>query len=152
MEEKRSKFDINSCDIIDSKKLQQDYSDRNKDLIDLKHSYAKLKKLLTDKTTELAHAFRRCEHYEAEQKRLRARVEELKKDLANIQDEVDCANNSVRKLRHVNEDLSEQLEIYKKKCQKFNILESQAPDVVSEIRNDSGRRCQNSKRTNRGKN
>lgn len=53
---------------------------------------------------------RRSEQYEAEVKRVRARVEELKKELAAVQDEVDAATNSVRKLQRANEDLLEQLE------------------------------------------
>lgn len=53
---------------------------------------------------------RRSEQYEAEVKRVRARVEELKKELAAAQDEVDAATNSVRKLQRANEDLLEQLE------------------------------------------
>lgn len=53
---------------------------------------------------------RRSEQYEAEVKRVRARVEELKKELATAQDEVDAATNTVRKLQQTNEDLIEQLE------------------------------------------
>ena len=53
---------------------------------------------------------KRSEQYEAEVKRVRARVEELKKELAAVQDEVDAATNSVRKLQRANEDLLEQLE------------------------------------------
>lgn len=52
----------------------------------------------------------RSEQYEAEVKRVRTRVEELKKELAVAQDEVDAATNSVRKLQRANEDLLQQLE------------------------------------------
>lgn len=69
-----------------------------------------MKKSLEEKTTELSHAMRRSEQYEAEVKRVRARVEELKKELAAVQDELDTATNSVRKLQRANEDLLEQLE------------------------------------------
>lgn len=65
---------------------------------------------MEEKTTELSHAMRRSEQYKAEVKRVRARVEELKKELAAVQDEVDAATNSVRKLQRANEDLLEQLE------------------------------------------
>lgn len=68
-----------------------------------------MKKSLEEKTTELSHAMRRSEQYEAEVKRVRARVEELKKELAAVQDELDTATNSVRKLQRANEDLLEQL-------------------------------------------
>ena len=66
------------------------------ELSSLKHSHNKLKKILQDKTTELAHAARRAEQYEAEVKRLRGRVEELKRDLAVAEDEVDAASNNIR--------------------------------------------------------
>ena len=69
-----------------------------------------MKKSLEEKTTELSHAMRRSEQYEAEVKRVRARVEELKKELAAVQDELDTATNSIRKLQRANEDLLEQLE------------------------------------------
>ncbi|KAL0108409.1 hypothetical protein PUN28_015154 [Cardiocondyla obscurior] len=52
---------------------------------------------------------RRSEQYEMEVKRVRARVEELKKELVAAQDEVDTATNSIRKLQRANEDLVEQL-------------------------------------------
>lgn len=44
--------------------------------------------MLQDKSTELAHAMRRSEQYEAEVKKLRGRIEELKKELATAEDEV----------------------------------------------------------------
>lgn len=94
----------------DSKPLQQELTDRTKELVDLKHSYSKLKKMLAEKATELSHALRRSEQYEAEVKRVRSRVEELKKELATSQDEVDSVTNTARRLQRTNEDLIEQLE------------------------------------------
>ncbi|XP_017759670.1 PREDICTED: coiled-coil domain-containing protein 102A [Eufriesea mexicana] len=85
----------------DTRQLQQEFLVRNVTI---------LKKSLEEKTTELSHAMRRSEQYEAEVKRVRARVEELKKELAAVQDEVDVATNNVRKLQRANEDLLEQLE------------------------------------------
>ena len=41
-----------------------------------------------DKNTELEHCKRRAEQYETDVKKLRVRIEELKKDLANAEDEV----------------------------------------------------------------
>lgn len=79
-------------------------------LLEVKQYQAALKQSLAEKTTELSHAMRRSEQYEAEVKRVRARVEELKKELAAAQDEVDAATNGVRKLQRTNEDLMEQLE------------------------------------------
>lgn len=76
--------------------LQQELSERNKELSDLKHSHGKLKKVLQDKMTESAHALRRAEQYETEVKRLRVRVEELKRELAMAEDDVDSASNNIR--------------------------------------------------------
>lgn len=76
----------------------------------MKQYQAVLKQSLTEKTIELSHAMRRSEQYETEVKRVRGRVEELKKELAAAQDEVDAAMNSIRKLQRTNENLMEQLE------------------------------------------
>ncbi|XP_059472732.1 coiled-coil domain-containing protein 102A-like isoform X2 [Neocloeon triangulifer] len=92
------------------RQVQQELSDRGKELTDLKHSHTKLKKVLQDKSTELSHAIRRAEQYEAEVKRLRTRVEELKKELATAEDEADTATNNIRKLQRTNEELQEQIE------------------------------------------
>lgn len=58
------------------------------ELADLRHVHAKLKKQFQEKTAELAHANRRVESHEAEVKKLRLRVEELKKELGQAEDEV----------------------------------------------------------------
>ena len=58
------------------------------ELNDLKLAYTRLKKTLQDKNTELEHCKRRAEQYEVDVKKLRVRIEELKKDLANAEDEV----------------------------------------------------------------
>ncbi|XP_012279546.1 coiled-coil domain-containing protein 102A isoform X2 [Orussus abietinus] len=124
----------------DSRQLQQELLDRNKELLELKHSHAKLKKLLAEKTTELSHASRRSEQYEAEVKRVRSRVDELKKELSSAQDEVDAATNSVRRLQRANEDLVEQLESANIQLEHFkNSSEVCAPDVVAEIKDDKTR-------------
>ncbi|KAK2579896.1 hypothetical protein KPH14_007576 [Odynerus spinipes] len=108
LESRRSR-PISGAD-ADTKLLQQELLDRNKEVADLKHSQTKLKKLLSEKTTELSHAIRRLEQYEAEVRRVRGRVDELKKELSLAQDEVDAATSNVRKLQRVNEDLLEQLQ------------------------------------------
>jgi coiled-coil domain-containing protein 102 len=48
-----------------------------------------MKKALQDRTAELEHARSRAEQYEAEVKKLRLRIEELKRELAAAEDEVD---------------------------------------------------------------
>lgn len=50
--------------------------------------HGKLKKQFQEKVAELTHASRRVEQHEAEVKKLRLRVEELKKELAQAEDEV----------------------------------------------------------------
>ena len=57
------------------------------DLVDLKHNHSKVKKALQEKTTECEHAQRRAEQYELEVKKLRGRIDDLKRDLANAEDE-----------------------------------------------------------------
>ncbi|XP_011143581.1 coiled-coil domain-containing protein 102A isoform X1 [Harpegnathos saltator] len=94
----------------DTRQLQQELIVRNMVLLEMKQYQAVLKQSLTEKATELSHAIRRSEQYEAEVKRIRGRVEELKKELAAAQDEVDAATNSIRKLQRRNENLVEQLE------------------------------------------
>lgn len=49
--------------------------------------HGKLKKQFQEKVAELAHANRRVEQHETEVKKLRLRVEELKKELAQAEDE-----------------------------------------------------------------
>ncbi|KOX71505.1 hypothetical protein WN51_03812 [Melipona quadrifasciata] len=105
----------------DTRQLHQEFLVRNVTL---------LKKSLEEKTTELSHAMRRSEQYEAEVKRVRARVEELKKELAAVQDELDTATNSVRKLQRANEDLLEQLESANVQLEHFrNSTDSYPVDV-----------------------
>lgn len=66
--------------------------------------------MLAETNTELGHAVRRAEQYETEVKRLRARVEELKHDLAGAEDELDGTCNHVRRLQRTNEELTNQIE------------------------------------------
>lgn len=61
---------------------------RPQELADLRHVHAKLKKQFQEKTAELAHANRRVESHDAEVKKLRLRVDELKKELGQAEDEV----------------------------------------------------------------
>ncbi|XP_076170726.1 coiled-coil domain-containing protein 102A isoform X1 [Ptiloglossa arizonensis] len=104
----------------DTRQLQQELLVRN----------TILKKSLEEKTTELSHAMRRSEQYETEVKRVRSRVEELKKELAAAQDEVDASANSVRKLQRANEDLLEQLESANVQLEHFrNSTDSYTVDV-----------------------
>lgn len=80
------------------------------EISELRHSHNKFKKMLAETNTELGHAVRRAEQYETEVKRLRARVEELKHDLAGAEDELDGTCNHVRRLQRTNEELTNQIE------------------------------------------
>ncbi|XP_055699816.1 coiled-coil domain-containing protein 102A isoform X4 [Phlebotomus papatasi] len=89
---------------IEIRNLQQELAERNKEIFDFKHSHGKLKKLLAESNTELGHAVRRAEQYENEVKRLRARVEELKRELVRVEDELDAACNHVKRLQRTKEE------------------------------------------------
>jgi coiled-coil domain-containing protein 102A len=65
-----------------------------------------MKKMLSEANVELGHALRRAEQYETEVKRLRTRIEELKKDLTLAEDEIDAASSAIRRLQRNNEDLN----------------------------------------------
>ena len=59
------------------------------ELTDLRHNHARVKKQLQEKTLEWEHARSRSEQYEADVKKLRMRVDELKQNLAASEDEVE---------------------------------------------------------------
>ncbi|XP_052542399.1 coiled-coil domain-containing protein 102A [Tympanuchus pallidicinctus] len=96
----------------DLKTIQAELFEKNKELADLKHVHAKLKKQYQEKTAELAHANRRVEQHEGEVKKLRLRVEELKKELAQAEDELDEAHNQTRKLQRSLDEQTEQSESF----------------------------------------
>ncbi|XP_015127230.1 coiled-coil domain-containing protein 102A [Diachasma alloeum] len=133
LEPRRSR--VSSTIDADVRQLQQD-------LMDLKHVNSKLKKGLAEKTTELTHALRRSEQYETEVKRVRSRVDELKKELAVAQDEVDAASGSVRRLQRTNEDLIEQLESANVQIEHFKNSSEPSPHGMSEME-DKGRDDEN---------
>ncbi|XP_029904311.1 coiled-coil domain-containing protein 102A [Myripristis murdjan] len=94
----------------DLKAIQSELFERNKELADLRHIHAKLKKQYQEKMAELAHANRRVESHEAEVKKLRLRVEELKKELGQAEDELDESHNQTRKLQRSLDEQVEQTE------------------------------------------
>ncbi|KAB7505837.1 Coiled-coil domain-containing protein [Armadillidium nasatum] len=107
--DKRNKMSSHVTD-IDVGNLKDELVEKSKELSELKHSHCKLKKVLSDKSTELQHCNRRADQYESEVKRLRSRVDELKKELAASEDEVDKASNNIRKLQRSNDELQETVE------------------------------------------
>ncbi|XP_053558700.1 coiled-coil domain-containing protein 102A [Bombina bombina] len=101
----------------DLRSIQAELFEKNKELSDLRHNHAKLKKQHHERSAELTHATRRMEQLENEVKKLRLRVEELKKELGQAEDELDEAQNQIRKLQRsldeqteLNENLQVQLE------------------------------------------
>lgn len=94
---------------LDSK-VHEELEEKNKELMELRHAHNKLKKALQDRSVELSHGLRRAEHSEAEVRRLRSRIDELKREVASAQDELDAATNNVRKLQRTNEEIQEQME------------------------------------------
>lgn len=66
--------------------------------------------MISEANIEMGHAVRQKEQYETEVKRLRSRVEELKKELTFAEDELDSASNAVRRLQRTNEELSTRYE------------------------------------------
>jgi len=52
--------------------------------------------MFVDQNAELAHLLRRGEQYESEVKRLRTRVEELKRELATTEEDYDTASNTIK--------------------------------------------------------
>jgi len=91
-------------------KVHEELEEKNKELMELRHAHNKLKKALQDRSVELSHGLRRAEHSEAEVRRLRSRIDELKREVASAQDELDAATNNVRKLQRTNEEIQEQME------------------------------------------
>ncbi|XP_046528054.1 coiled-coil domain-containing protein 102B isoform X3 [Equus quagga] len=71
----------------------------NKELVDLQHAYQKLSRQYQAKTAELTHANNLLDQSEAEVKKLRLRVEDLKQGLIQKEDELDNFLNQIRKLQ-----------------------------------------------------
>ncbi|XP_039980047.1 coiled-coil domain-containing protein 102A isoform X2 [Xiphias gladius] len=154
LEEQLAKKRRQAASALDSdlKAIQSELFERNKELADLRHIHAKLKKQFQEKTAELAHANRRVESHEAEVKKLRLRVEELKKELGQAEDELDESHNQTRKLQRSldeqveqTENLQVQLEHlqsrcfseYVSKCSNKNIFKEQR--TMGKLQNSAGR-------------
>ncbi|XP_056268393.1 coiled-coil domain-containing protein 102A [Pseudoliparis swirei] len=112
LEEQLAKKRRQAASVLDTdlKAIQSELFERNKELGDLRHVHAKLKKQFQEKMVELAHANRRVESHEAEVKKLRLRVEELKKELGQAEDELDESHNQTRKLQRSLDEQVEQTE------------------------------------------
>ena len=91
-------------------KLQGEVEKLKTDLADGRHINAKLKKNLSDKTEELHHWQRKGEHSDKEVRSLRLRIEHLKQELGEAQDDIDNSSTTNRRLERTNEELSSQCE------------------------------------------
>ncbi|CAM4509125.1 coiled-coil domain-containing protein 102B [Caretta caretta] len=91
----------------DFKTAQGELLEKNKELIELQHAHHKLNKQFHDKVAELMHANKRVEQHEAEVKKLRSRVEDLKRGQNQAEDKLDDSLNQIRKLQR---SLDEQTE------------------------------------------
>ncbi|XP_023132537.1 coiled-coil domain-containing protein 102A isoform X1 [Amphiprion ocellaris] len=121
----------------DLKAIQSELFERNKELADLRHVHAKLKKQFQEKTAELAHTNRRVESHEAEVKKLRLRVEELKKELGQAEDELDESHNQTRKLqRSLDEQVehTENLQVQLEHLQSRLRRQQQSPGLFGKMR------------------
>lgn len=91
-------------------KLQSDLERSKSDLSDLKHSNVKLKKTLSDANEEMLHWQRKSENSDKEIRSLRLRIEQLKSELGEAQDDIDNSNTALRRMERTNEELSSQCE------------------------------------------
>uniref|UniRef100_A0A8C3IZC1 Coiled-coil domain-containing protein 102A n=1 Tax=Chrysemys picta bellii TaxID=8478 RepID=A0A8C3IZC1_CHRPI len=91
----------------DFKTAQSELLEKNKELIELQHAHHKLNKQYHDKAAELMHTSKRVEQHEDEVKKLRSRVEDLKRGLSQAEDKLDDSLNQIRKLQR---SLDEQTE------------------------------------------
>ncbi|KAM9301966.1 coiled-coil domain-containing protein 102A [Gastrophryne carolinensis] len=121
---------------IDLKSIQSELFEKNKELADLRHAHAKLKKQHHERSAELTHANRRVEQLEGEVKKLRLRVEELKKELGQAEDQLDESQNQSRKLqRSLDEqsELSENLQLQLEHLQS-RLRRQQNPPLFGKLR------------------
>jgi hypothetical protein len=81
-----------------------------RDLTNLRHAHSQLKKVLQDKCNDLALALRRGEHAENDCKRMRLKVEGLKKELVLAEEETTGAMSTLRKLQQKNNALQQERE------------------------------------------
>ena len=67
-------------------------------------------KSITDKSEELHHWQRKCDNNDKEVRSLRLRIEHLKQELGEAQDDLDNETTTIRRLERTNEELSSQCE------------------------------------------
>eukprot|EP00095_Tigriopus_kingsejongensis_P007652 maker-scaffold116_size340332-snap-gene-0.28 protein:Tk07652 transcript:maker-scaffold116_size340332-snap-gene-0.28-mRNA-1 annotation:"coiled-coil domain-containing protein 102a" len=93
-------------------RLQTQVQSSSHEMVELRHAHNRIRKSLAEKSEELVHWQRRSDVFEKEVKKLRLRIEELKKDLGRAEDELDSSGNSISRLQRSNEELLSQAEGY----------------------------------------
>ena len=91
-------------------KLRNDLEKQQNEGMELKHTNGKLKKVLSENNEELKHWQRKSNVSNEEVRGLRCRIEQLKHELGETQDDVDTATTTVRRLERGNEELVSQCE------------------------------------------
>ena len=91
-------------------KLRNDLEKQQNEGMELKHTNGKLKKVLSENNEELKHWQRKSNVSNEEVRGLRCRIEQLKQELGETQDDVDTATTTVRRLERGNEELVSQCE------------------------------------------
>ncbi|TRY72433.1 hypothetical protein TCAL_08143 [Tigriopus californicus] len=93
-------------------RLQAQVQSSSHELVELRHAHNRIRKALAEKSEELVHWQRKSDSFEKEVKKLRQRIEELKKELGRAEDELDSEANTIRRLQRSNEELLGQAEGY----------------------------------------
>ncbi|CAH1779037.1 unnamed protein product [Owenia fusiformis] len=102
---------INSAMIdTDMKTIKSDLEEKMKELVELRHAHSRQCQQLDETLEELDHCRRRAEQYDTEVRKLRGRVDDLKKQLANAEDEADGQSNIVRRLQRTNDEIQQESE------------------------------------------
>ncbi|XP_071064685.1 coiled-coil domain-containing protein 102B [Dasypus novemcinctus] len=118
--DRKSKLRANSQG-PDFKTAQTELQEKSQELLELQHAYHKLNKQYQTRMAELTHANNLLDQNEAEVKKLRFRVKELKRGLHQKEDELDDSLNQIRKLQR---SLDEQKEANENMETKFRHLQS----------------------------
>ena len=101
-------------------RLQGQAETTAKDLMETRHALGRLRKSYTETVDELSHWQRKSDASDKEVKKLRLRIEELKRELGKAEDELDEGSNSVRRLQRTNEELLSQMEGYQVQIEHLN--------------------------------
>lgn len=103
-----------------TKFLQEELETKSVELLELKLAHKRVQKQLQEKIDELGHEKKRTEQYESEVKKLRGRVEELKKRLCSTEESADSQSNVVRRLQRQLEEQTQHTDSLKSEIEHLN--------------------------------